>query len=260
MTWGARWPTLAWPGCSRSVQLETTDPAVAGRRGRRSAPPTTGVPSPRRTSTPQAAAPRSPSNGRRPRQPTTASTPRSRTSGPSESCSMRSLPTASVPMKVGRRGGLMPAGQGLAKSWGEAPTLSPQRKRAPPPPLSLPLARTEQPRDPAAGHLGVPAAAPGVLPGRGLCAHAGVLAEQPRGEARLRCAAGDAGRSPQAPPPRPHVTWGAGRRGWGHSPPACPRRTALATNTHGCRQPGANSDRGLRALTHTLTHTVCVGS
>lgn len=26
----------------------------------------------------------------------------------------------------------MPAGQGLAKSWGEAPTLSPQRKRGPP--------------------------------------------------------------------------------------------------------------------------------
>lgn len=64
-------------------------------------PPLPCLPSPRTTSTPRAAAPRSLSSGRRPRQPTIASSPRSRTSGPSGSCSMRSSPMASVPMKVG---------------------------------------------------------------------------------------------------------------------------------------------------------------
>lgn len=67
-------------------------------------PPTPGLPTPRTTSTPQAAAPRSPSSGRRLRRPTIASTLRSRTSGPLEFCSMRFSPMASVPMKVGCKG------------------------------------------------------------------------------------------------------------------------------------------------------------
>ncbi|XP_054179893.1 tyrosine-protein kinase Srms isoform X1 [Homo sapiens] len=70
--------------------------------------------------------------------------------------------------------------------------------------------RDDQPRDAAADHARVPAAAPGCLPGGGLRAHAGVLEEQPRGTALLRHAAGEAARHPQMPPLSPHVTQRSG--------------------------------------------------
>nr|XP_012628421.1 tyrosine-protein kinase Srms isoform X1 [Microcebus murinus] len=75
----------------------------------------------------------------------------------------------------------------------------------------------DQPRDAAADHAGLPPAVPGCLPGRGVCAHARVLAGQPRGAAGLRCAAGEAARPPPVPPARPDLTRpghlpGCGRR------------------------------------------------
>lgn len=86
VSWGwDPWPRRGWEG---RVPLR---------------PPTTGLPPPRMTSTPQAVAPRSLSSGQRLRRPATASTLRSRTSGPSVFSSMRSSPMASVPMKVGAR-------------------------------------------------------------------------------------------------------------------------------------------------------------
>lgn len=117
-------------------------PAGSGARGAEGAtsPTSPWRPLTRMTSTPQAAAPRSPSSGQRPRPPTTACTPRSRTSGPSGCCSMKCSLTASVPTKVGLQAaeggrtlpcGLLPSagahglkaahGTGSGEGWGRDP-------------------------------------------------------------------------------------------------------------------------------------------
>lgn len=103
-------------------------------------------------------------------------------------------------------------------------------------PLS-PLPRNEQPGDSAVDRQGLPAAAPLRLPGRGLRAHAGVLAGQPGGAAGLRSAAGDAGRHPRAPPRCPHVN-----RHWarlGLSFPGAPRTVFVVNMDRGARSSGS---------------------
>lgn len=108
-------------------------------------------------------------------------------------CGLREEAHPARGSRKGRHASRPPAGQGLARSWGEVSTVTPTQKRGcPAQPLSLPLCRTEQPRDPAAGHTRVPAAAPSLLPGGDLHAHVGVLEGQPRGAAGLRDAAEEA--------------------------------------------------------------------
>nr|XP_010341505.1 tyrosine-protein kinase Srms isoform X1 [Saimiri boliviensis boliviensis] len=94
------------------------------------------------------------------------------------------------------------------------------------------LRRNDQPRDAAADHERVPAAAPGHLPSGGLRAHAGVLEGQPRGAAHLCHAAGEAARHPRRLLPSPHVTQGSGLQpGWSLLPVECQRRPAGASQT-----------------------------